>query len=142
MTLWMQRFAKTGGGGAVAWAYEGKASPVPSLASAPTYGWRHAASIGHCKEYPSMLHPCFLRALRLLGAHHHIHSLVPATYQGGIGAQGDVRFPLQQGIKEGCLRSPPMFVLVHQAFHATLAHQFANNTTLVDVDDAAIITSK
>ena len=68
------------------------------------------------KAYPSMHHECLTYGFRVIGTPARIYNMVATINAHSTGPYGAVRVPLRRGIKEGCILSPALSVLVYEAF--------------------------
>ena len=76
------------------------------------------------KAFPSTPHDSIHTALELIGTPQSIKTLIKSIYQGSTNQYQNYQYKLTRGIKEGCPLSPSLFVLVYEAFHATLSAEF------------------
>ena len=93
------------------------------------------------KAFPSTPHPSILEALRIIGTPPNLLNMISSIYHSSSNQYHDFQYPLRRGIKEGCPLSPSLFILVYEAFHATLTREFPTARFFVYVDDIAVVTS-
>ena len=67
-------------------------------------------------------------------------NMISSIYHSSSNQYRDFQYPLRRGIKEGCPLSPSLFILVYEAFHATLTREFPTARFFVYVDDIAVVT--
>ena len=91
------------------------------------------------KAFPNTPHDSIHTALELIGTPQSIRTLIKSMYQGSTNQYQDYQYKLTRGIKEGCPLSPSLFVLVYEAFHATLSVEFPDVQFFAYVDDIAIV---
>ena len=91
------------------------------------------------KAYPSTPHPSINVALEAIGTPRRLIRLIELIYQQSTHSYKEFNYPLSRGIKEGCPLSPSLFVLVYEAFHATLSKEYPHVDFALYVDDVAII---
>ena len=90
------------------------------------------------KAFPSTPHDSIHTALELIGTPQTIRTLIKSIYQGSTNQYQDYHYKLTRGIKEGCPLSPSLFVLLYEAFHATLCAEFPDVQFFTYVDDIAV----
>ena len=76
----------------------------------------------------------------LIGTPPNLLNMIASIYHTSSNQYCDFQYPLRRGIKEGCPLSPSLFILVYEAFHATLTREFPTARFFVYVDDIAVIT--
>ena len=91
------------------------------------------------KAFPSTPHDSIHTTLELIGTLQSIRTLIKSIYQGSTNQYQDYQYKLTRGIKEGCPLSASLFVLVYEAFHATLSAEFPDVHFFTYVDDIAIV---
>ena len=105
---------------------------------------RYVCYLDIAKAFPSAPHRSLLRALQALAAPVQLLQIVKSIYEGSWNIcdtpDGPINYKLRRGIKEGCPLSPALFMLLYEAFHGTLRHEFPDAQFYVYVDDGAIVT--
>ena len=67
-------------------------------------------------------------------------NMISSIYHSSSHQYHDFQYPRRRGIKDGSPLSPSLFILVYEAFHATLTREFPTARFFVYVDDIAVVT--